>query len=187
MLRFQAGDQGAFEELVRRNAGKIHGLVYRFLGGPSLVEDITQEVFLRIHRTAPRYQPSAKFSTWLYRIVANLCFNAMRSRRKGHDRQMRWTDDEDAEAFFGSLPDVRRPGPTQLLDQAELQQRVAEAVAGLPENQRVAIVLNKFEGKSYDEIAEVLECSGMAVKSLLSRARRNLRTSLGGYVRPGGE
>ncbi len=89
MLRFRDGDEKAFDELVANNIRKVHALVYRFLGSPTEVEDITQEVFLRLYRTATRYVPTAKFSTYLYRIVANLCFNALRSKRKTHFRQIR--------------------------------------------------------------------------------------------------
>ena len=185
MLRFRDGHEEAFTELVERNSGKVHGLIYRFLGNPAQVEDLTQEVFLRIHRTATRYEPRAKFSTWLYRIVANLCFNAMRRRRKGYDRQMTGLDDEDGETFFRSIPDQRQgSNPREGLDSAELRNHVAVAIDMLPENQKVAIILNKYEGKSYEDVADVLGVSAMAVKSLLSRARRNLRRSLEPYVRP---
>ena len=185
MLRFQGGDESAFEELVRRNSGKVHGLIYRFLGDPGQVEDLTQEVFLRIYKTSPRYEPAAKFSTWLYRIVANLCFNAMRRLRKGYARQMVGLDGDEGETFFRSIPD-RRDGsnPRRGLDAAELRERVAAAIDALPENQKIAIILNKYEGKSYEDVAEVLEVSAMAVKSLLCRARHNLKRSLESYVRP---
>lgn len=185
MLRFRDGCEEAFTELVARNSGKIHGLIYRFLGNSAQTEDLTQEVFLRIHRTAARYQPAAKFSTWLYRIVANLCFNAMRRRRKGYDRQMAGLDDEDGETFFRSIPD-RRAGsnPHGSLDSSELHQHVAAAIDMLPENQKIAIILNKYEGKSYEDVSKILGVSAMAVKSLLSRARRNLAKSLDPYIRP---
>ena len=184
MLRFKDGDEAAFEELVRRNADKIHSLVYRFLGGAAQVEDITQEVFLRIHRTAGNYQPMAKFSTWLYRITANLCFNVMRTRRRTHPVQVSGPGDAEGETFFHSLADNRGESPHAGLAADELRQRVAKAVNALPENQKVAIILNKFEDKSYDEIAEIVGCSAMAVKSLLRRARQNLKRSLAGYMLP---
>ena len=185
MLRFRDGHEEAFTELVARNSGKVHGLIYRFLGSPAQVEDLTQEVFLRIHRTASRYRPAAKFSTWLYRIVANLCFNAMRRRRKGYARQMAGLDDEDGETFFRSIPDQRQgSNPRAELDSAELRDRVAAAIHMLPENQKTAIILNKYESKSYEDVASILGVSAMAVKSLLSRARRNLRRSLEPYIRP---
>ena len=182
MLRFQGGQHEAFEDLVRRNTAKVHGLVYRFLGSPEHVEDLTQEVFLRIYRTARRYQPTAKFSTWLYRITANLAFNVLRSRRKRHTTQLE-IGGEDTDSFYRDVPDDRHPAPHEGMDNDEMRERIAQAVNALPDNQKIAIILNKYEQKSYEDIADVLDCSTMAVKSLLSRARANLRQSLGRYVR----
>lgn len=184
MLRFQKGEQGAFDELVRRNAPKIHTLIYRFLGDPGQVEDLTQEVFLRVYRTSQRYQPTAKFSTWLYRIAANLSFNVLRAKRRGQPVQLEIAYSEDGEPFYRDVPDERHVAPGDNLDAGELRAKVAEAISQLPENQRVAIILNKYEQKSYEEIARILNCSTMAVKSLLSRARSNLRSALFRYVRP---
>lgn len=184
MLRFRHGDLAAFDSLVQRNTGKIHALIYRFLGDSQQAEDLTQEVFMRVYRTAHRYEPTAKFSTWLYRIVANLSFNVLRSRRKDHARQIDTTDDEDELAFYRDVPDESAVLPHHRMHDAELRERIAQAVNDLPENQKVAIVLNKYEHKSYEEIAEILDCSTMAVKSLLSRARENLRKSLWRYLRP---
>ena len=185
MLRFQAGEAEAFDLLVQRNAPKVHTLIYRFLGDPSMVEDLTQEVFLRVYRTSQRYQPTAKFSTWLYRIAANLSFNVLRAKRRGQPVQLEIAYSEDGEPFYRDVPDVRDERPGERLDAEELKGKVGEAIEQLPENQKVAIILNKYEHKSYEEIAQILNCSTMAVKSLLSRARSNLRTSLGRYVRQG--
>jgi RNA polymerase sigma-70 factor (ECF subfamily) len=179
MLRFQQGEDAAFEQIVRRNLDTVHALVYRFLREPSMADDITQEVFLRIFRNARTYEPKAKFSTWLYRIVANLCFNVMRSRRRMRPVSLDQTFDEDE-----TRRDVpsEEPGPDSALDQEELAQQVARAVDTLPENQKLAILLNKYENKNYEEIAAVMETTTMAVKSLLSRARENLREKLARYV-----
>jgi RNA polymerase sigma-70 factor (ECF subfamily) len=183
MLRFQAGDTKAFDELVDRNTHKVHALVYRFLGDPDQVEDLTQEVFLRIYRTAQRYKPRAKFSTWLYRIVANLSFNVLRRRKRSHTVRLEVGSEDDNESYSWEIADERLETPQAGLDSEELGRKVSEAVSELPENQRVAIVLNKFENKSYEEISEVLDISTMAVKSLLSRARGNLRVTLRRYMR----
>lgn len=180
MLRFQAGETQAFDLLVERNVRNVHALIYRFLGDPNVVDDITQDVFLRIFRTSKTYQPTAKFSTWLYRIVANLCFNVMRSRKKAKVLSLDPPGaDEDSRR---DVPDDHQPAPHDEMDQAELQRVLTAAIAELPENQRIAIVLNKYEDKNYEEIAEVLDMSTMAVKSLLSRARGNLRDSLARYL-----
>jgi len=184
MLRFRDGDAKAFDELVQRNTSKVHALVFRFLGDPGQVEDLTQEVFLRIYRTVKRYQPTAKFSTWLYRITANLCFNVLRSRKKGQIRQIKG-DGDNADDFSQEIPDPRNEPPHERMDARELREHVGRAIDELPDNQKVAIVLNKYELKSYEEIAAVLDCSTMAVKSLLSRARSNLKQSLNRYIEKG--
>ena len=178
MLRFQKGDRSAFDELIRRNTNKVHALVYRFLGGASLADDLTQEVFLRVYRTADRYKPAAKFSTYLYRIVANLSFNVLRDRRKGRTRQLEIVDADGGELIYRDVPDDRRNRPDEALDAAELREGLTKAIDALPENQKIAIILSKYEQKSYQDIAAVLSCSTMAVKSLLSRARSNLRMAL---------
>ena len=183
MLRFQKGEAWAFDELVRRNTPKIHSLVFRFLGDPAQVEDLTQEVFLRVYRTAARYVPTAKFTTWLYRIAANLSFNVLRSRGKAHTVQLEVGTGEEGDGYHRDVADTGADRPHERMDAQELRQKVAEAIAQLPENQRMAIILNKYEHKSYEEIALVLKCTTMAVKSLLSRARANLHGTLSRYVR----
>ncbi|HUS46679.1 MAG TPA: sigma-70 family RNA polymerase sigma factor [Phycisphaerae bacterium] len=183
MLRFRAGDESAFDELVRRNTHKVHALVYRFLGGAGSAEDITQEAFLRIYRTADRYVPTAKFSTWLYRIVANLSFNVIRARRRSQVHQMVQGVGDDEESPAPVIPDRRADSPSQTLTAEELRHRIAAAVSALPENQQIALILHQYEHKCYDDIADVLGCSTMAVKSLLSRARQNLRSALRKYLR----
>ena len=183
MLRFQQGQTEAFEELVRRNTPKIHGLIMRFLGGGQMVEDLTQEVFLRVFRTAGRYQPTAKFSTWLYRIAANLSFNALRARKKGRTVNLEISDTDGGKSFFADVKDNKSTPPHGQMDKHELRDKVAQAVSALSDKQRIAIILNKYEHKSYEEIANILNCSTMAVKSLLSRARENLRQSLSRYLR----
>ncbi len=183
MLRFQAGEREVFEQLVKRNLNNIHALVYRFLREPSLIDDITQEVFLRIYRSADKYEPKAKFSTWMYRIVANLCFNVMRSRRRGRMISLESAGEEDH--LRRDVPDSTQPGPQDQMDKAELCEQVRGAIGELPENQRIAVILNKYESKNYEEIAAVLNLSTMAVKSLLSRARSNLRSRLRQYVEKG--
>jgi RNA polymerase sigma-70 factor (ECF subfamily) len=183
MLRFREGDESAFEELVRRNTHKVHALVYRFLGGPHHVEDLTQEVFLRIYKTAERYRPAAKFSTWLYRIVANLSFNVMRARQRSPIYQFGQSGGEDDDGLERHIRDKRAADPYDSLGVDELREQIAQAVSKLPENQRAAVILHQYEHKGYEEISQVLECSTMAVKSLLSRARENLRYALRKYLR----
>lgn len=175
MLAFQAGDVSAFDKLVERNINTVHALIYRFLREPSMIDDVTQDVFLRVYRYAPRYKPSAKFTTWLYRITANLCFNVMRSRKKRRAASLDAMGEDDTRR---DPPDLEQAPPGADMAAQEQQQLVRAAVDKLPESQRLAIILNKFEDKSYEEIAEIMETTTMAVKSLLSRARANLRNDL---------
>jgi RNA polymerase sigma-70 factor (ECF subfamily) len=180
MLRVKTGDMQAFEQLVERNTARIHALVFRFLGDATLAEDLTQEAFLRIFKTARNYQPTAKFSTWLYRIVANLSFNVRRDRKKAMSLSLETIGDDETRRQ--DLPDPNSESPCHDLDDHELGEKLAQAVAMLPDNQRIGFILNRYEYKNYDEIAEILDCSTMAVKSLLSRARGNLRLAMMKYL-----
>jgi len=182
MLAFRDGDADAFRRLVERNQAKVYAMIFRVIPDHAQVEDLTQEVFLRVFRTAKRYRPLAKFSTWLYRIAANVALNAIRAQRKIKIGRLDLPGDEDGWRRHHDVPDKRLSRPHTRLDTEELQRKLNEAIAGLPENQRIAIVLNKYEHMSYQEIADILDCSSMAVKSLLSRARCNLRDSLARYL-----
>lgn len=183
MLRFQGGDADAFDELVRRNTTRTHAIISRFIHDPHQVEDLTQEVFLRIYKTAKRYRPKAKFSTWLYRIAANLSFNAIRARHAAPTMSLEARNVGLDETFSRETPDRRTESVDASLRNQELRRQIARAVNALPHNQKIAIILNKYEGSSYREIAKVLNCSPIAVKSLLSRARRSLQGMLARYIR----
>ena len=178
MLAFQGGDEPAFAALVQRNQGKVFSVVSRFVGRNADAEDLVQEVFLRVFRSAGRYKVSARFSTWLYRIAVNVSLNALRARKKLKVMQFpSVTSDEDSEISL-DLPDADTPSPQATLHRRELQLAVEQAVEKLPDKQRAAIILNKYENMSYDDIAAVISCSPQAVKSLLSRARESLRELL---------
>ncbi len=181
MLRFQGGDKQAFGKLVQRNTERIHALVYRFLGDPDQVDDLTQEAFLRVYRTAPRYKPTAKFGTWLYRIVANLSHNVVRAQHRRYVRSLEASLGEDGQLEDSDYED-HNGSPLASLGADELAREVADAVKALPPNQRAAVVLNEYDQKNYAEIAEVLGCSSTAVKSTLYRARTKLRNSLSHYL-----
>lgn len=182
MLDFQAGNQEAFRRLVQRTQAKVYAVIYRLIPDRAQVEDLVQEVFLRVFRTAGRYQPMAKFSTWLYRIAANVALNALRAGRKMKLSSLELADRDDESSWRRDVPDTRSAAPVSRLDAEELRARILAAIAELPENQRIAITLNRFEHMSYQQIAAILDCSTMAVKSLLSRARCNLRDALLRYL-----
>jgi RNA polymerase sigma-70 factor (ECF subfamily) len=180
MLRFQSGDTEAFDELVERNLAGVHSLAFRFLGNASMVEDIAQEAFLRVFRNAKNYQPRAKFTTWLYRIVANLCFNVSRSRKRGVPISLDAVKEDDASR---DVPDTRQADPKIQLTHTELGEHIAKAVSELPAQQRMAFILHQYHQNSYAEIAEEMDTTPTAIKSLLSRGRANLRDQLGRYIK----
>ncbi|NLF29400.1 MAG: sigma-70 family RNA polymerase sigma factor [Planctomycetes bacterium] len=183
MLAFQDGDESAFAALIERNQARVHAVAYRFLAGNGDVEDVVQEVFVRVFRSAQRYSPSAKFSTWLYRITANLCLNTL--RKHGKRKMLRLAAPSEADGVVGTdVVDDRTPAPDAALGEAELAERIRQAIERLPDNQRLAIVLLRYEHMDYQQIADVLGCTTMAVKSLLSRARAHLRDALADDLAP---
>jgi RNA polymerase sigma-70 factor (ECF subfamily) len=153
-------------ELVRRHQTRVVGLAFRVVGRWDVAEDIGQDAFLHVYRAAPRYWPEAQFTTWLYRIVVNLCLDVKR-----RDRRKPLPLPENP-------PTPTPADPSRPLEREELARRVQEAVAALPERQRMAVVLHRYEGLSYREVAAATGWSASAVESLLVRAYANLRQSL---------
>jgi RNA polymerase sigma-70 factor (ECF subfamily) len=173
-----AGDAVAFEELVERHQRLVVGTVARMLGNNSEVEDISQQVFVRVWRSASRYVPRAKFTTWLLKITRNLVFNELRRR----SRHTQVSLQVESEAEERPIKDERAMAPDASLLEQELQRAIESAIAQLPETQRMAVVLRRYDDLSYEQIADVLDQSVPAVKSLLFRARTELRTRLGRYL-----
>src|SRR6266702_6713493 len=172
------GDMRALEEIIERHQSLVAGTVARMLGSNSDVEDIAQQVFIRVWKSAGRYVARAKFTTWLLKITRNLVFNEMR-RAKRHPHMPVQIEPEANEI---PLKDEATATPDATLLQAELQGAIEKAITLLPETQRMAIVLRRYEELSYEEIADVLDLSVPAVKSLLFRARTELRERLKGYL-----
>jgi RNA polymerase sigma-70 factor (ECF subfamily) len=173
-----AGDESAFEQLVERHQRLVIGTVGRMLGSGSDAEDIAQQVFVRVWKNAKRYEPRAKFTTWLLKITRNLVFNELR-RRSRHPQVPLQSDADEEER---PLKDEQAVAPDASLLEHELQQAVDAAIANLPETQRMAVVLRRYEELSYEEIADALDQSVSAVKSLLFRARTELRANLQRYL-----
>jgi RNA polymerase sigma-70 factor (ECF subfamily) len=172
------GNTSAFEELVERHQSLVAGTVARMLGSNSDVEDIAQQVFIRVWKSARRYVPRAKFTTWLLKITRNLVFNELRrSKRRAY---VPLQSEPGAEEL--SLKDETNPAPDASLLEIELQRTIEEAITQLPESQRMALVLRRYEQLSYEQIAEVLDLSVPAVKSVLFRARTELRARLSKYL-----
>ena len=187
MLRVQQDDADAFEELMLHYQNRLVSLMTHLVGKRDLAEDLAQEIFMRVYRSRKRYVPGSKFSTWLYTIANNVASNSRRSLARRHEVNL---VAQDSGEFTGNPLDqaaVEASGlmPTRQLDKAELSQVVQVAIASLNERQRMAVLLNKFEHLGYEEIAEVMEMTPAAVKSLLSRARANLRQVLEPYLEQG--
>jgi RNA polymerase sigma-70 factor (ECF subfamily) len=172
------GDTAAFEALVERHQTLVLGTVARMLGSNSDVEDLAQQVFLRVWRSASRYVPRAKFTTWLLKITRNLVFNEM--RRTKRQAQVPIQPEPASEEL--PIKDEAAQSPAESLLERELQQAIERAILELPPTQRMALVLRRYEDRSYEEIAEILELSVPAVKSVLFRARTELRAQLADYL-----
>ncbi len=173
-------DHEAFRELIERHQNAVIGTVAKMLGNASEAEDIAQQVFLRLWKARARYQASAKFTTFLYTITRNLVFNETRrkSRRKESSLDQR---KDDYELELPANPN-QRPDNAHL--NAELRTAIDQAIEALPEKQRLAVVLRRYQNLPYEEIAEVLDLTVSAVKSQLFRARGTLRDSLASYLEP---
>jgi len=182
MARIAEGDEDAFEILVNRHQTSVLNLIYRFIGDRTQAKDLAQEVFLRVWQAAGSYQPKAKFTTWIYRITANLCINELKSsRRRKLFQFLRFGEDQE-----NTIEEVLvdgSPSPEDLLLSREQSRRISDALQSLPANQRMALVLRRYDNLSYQEIAKILNCSVSAVESLLIRAKRDLQKKLAPYER----
>jgi RNA polymerase sigma-70 factor, ECF subfamily len=179
MLRVRDGDLEAFETLVARHQHSVVGTAAKMLGGAADAEDISQQVFVRVWKHAARYQPSAKFTTWLMTITRNLVFNELRRRRRSQQVSM---DADEGDTIRHQFVDEQAAPPSEEILDSELQEAIDAAIASLPETQRLAIVLRRYESMPYEEIAEVLKTSVPAVKSILFRARAELKARLKKYL-----
>lgn len=184
MLCFQRGDEEAFAALVRRFQDRIVSLAYRYLGSAADAEDLAQEVFLRVYRAKESYEPSARFSTWIYRIASNTSLNHLRGRKAR--RKVAGPMPTDGEGDGAGDPlDPASAAPGERLEKDELARVLRRIVDDLPDRQRIAILLNKYEGLGYEEVAAAMDLSVMAVKSLLTRARVNIKERLEPYLTSG--
>ncbi len=165
------GDREAFACLMSRHMDMVYRVALRHVGNDAEAEDISQEVFLRVWRKADGYAPSAKFTTWLYTITANICKSQLRSLWRRHVRLA------GAAAAEQDVP-ASNPTPEENALRSETQAKLRAAMAALPSNQRMALQLKRYEGLSYAEIAEVVGCSVSAVESLLFRANASLKEAL---------
>ncbi|MBV9572459.1 MAG: sigma-70 family RNA polymerase sigma factor [Acidobacteriales bacterium] len=182
MLRVKAGDEAAFEFLVQKYRRPMVSFMYRMAHNSAAAEDLAQEVFLRVYRSRANYQPSAKFSTWLYRIATNLAVNHARDTR--NDRPNRTVSLDEPEPSTGQTLDVADAKLTaeEAIVRRERMAAIRQRVQALPERQRMAVLMHKYEQMGYKQIAEVLKLSESATKSLLFRAYETLRGQLKEFV-----
>ena len=180
MLRFKSGEESCFEELVERHKQRVFNLVYRFLGSYQEAEDIAQEVFIKIYHARATYTPQAKFTTWLYTICKNTCLKTLRDKRSltisiDSTREV----GEDVVAL--QIADTRTLSPAEAAIKQEQASIVKTAIDSLPEQQKMAVILSRYEQLSYEEISQIMNCSAKAVKSLLHRAKLQLKKKLQNY------
>jgi RNA polymerase sigma-70 factor (ECF subfamily) len=185
MLDVKAGDEQSFELLLRKYRTPLVNFLYRMVRDTAVAEDLAQEVFLRVYRARQEYAPSAKFTTWMFRIATNLALNSVRDNRH---RKMEISMDQSVDAGEDEqrpleVPD-RAPSVEQELVARCRAELIMKAIHSLPEKQRAAVLLHKYQELDYDEIARVLECSESALKSLLFRAYESLRVELAPLVSP---
>lgn len=168
MKRLAAGDASALRDIMERYRHRVLSVAYRYMRNWADAEDMTQEAFVRLWQSAERYEPQARLMTYLYRITANVCLDAR--RRRARRPQTGWEDDVDRQSIS--------PEPGQVLEGHETADRIAQAVAALPDRQRLAVILLRYEGLNYRQIAEAMEMSVSAADSLIARAMARLRQSL---------
>lgn len=182
MLAFQKGNDLAFEQLLDKYYGTIVNFLYRFVNDRSDAEELAQEVFLRVHRARTNYEPRARFSSWLYKIATNVALKAVRkSRRRGLRNP---TEVSQNSGSRNDIPDSR-PSAESVLADAELEKALRSAVAALPKNERLALILRRYQELSYREIAAAMNCTEGAVKTYLHRGKLRVRRQLLPYLDKG--
>jgi RNA polymerase sigma-70 factor, ECF subfamily len=185
MLAFQAGEDAAFDRLVSLVKADVFALAYRYGLDTARADDLAQETFVRVWKARRTYQPTARFRAWLLRIAANLVVSEARTRKRARAVPLPGEAGEEGEApAGGGLADAKAEPPDAPLEREEAEQAIERALAELPETQRVALVMNRWHDASYQEVAEALSMSVEAVKSLLFRARQNLKDKLKPFFGP---
>ena len=175
MLRVKEGDGASFGLLLEKHRSPVVHFLYRMVQNQAVAEELAQEVFLRVYRSRSSYEPTAKFTTWLFRIATHLALNSLRDGK--NERLQERLDSGSAEMPARQISD-RRPSVEQTMVYQVRLEEIRQAVAALPEKQRAAVLMHKYEEMEYSQIARVLRCSESAVKSLLFRAYETLRARL---------
>jgi len=175
MLRVKEGDGASFTILLEKHRLPVIHFLYRMVQNQAVAEELAQEVFLRVYRSRGSYEPTAKFTTWLFRIATHLALNSLRDGK--HRRLEEHLDDDSSETPVRQVSDQRPTVEQRMLHQSRMEE-IRRAVATLPEKQRAAVLMHKYEEMEYSQIAKVLNCSESAIKSLLFRAYETLRARL---------
>ena len=185
MLRVKGGDMIAFEELVNKYKQQVVHVIHRSIRDFSEAEDLAQNVFVQVFKSAHRYEASARFATWLFTIARNLCLNEVRRRSRHQAESLDASQTAHEDQPVRQYEDVKNAAPPDAVLRTELEDKIDEALADLPENQRTAIVLCQQDELSYEEIAEVLGTTLSATKSLIHRGRETLKQRLKPYLKTG--
>jgi len=175
MLRVKDGDGASFGVLLEKHRTSVVHFLYRMVQNPAVAEELAQEVFLRVYRSRATYEPTAKFTTWLFRIATHLALNALRDGK--NERLQERLDDDASDMPVRQVSDGRPSVEQRMVYQAKLDE-IRRAVGALPQKQRAAVLMHKYEEMEYSQIAKVLNCSESAIKSLLFRAYETLRARL---------
>lgn len=179
MLRVRAGDQASFSLLLERHRSPVIHFLYRMVQNQAVAEELAQEVFLRVYRSRETYEPTAKFTTWLFRIATHLALNWIRDNRNSRNQES--LDEEIVEGAVRQVSD-RMPTVEQRMVRDSRMAEIRHAIETLPAKQRAAVMMHKYEELEYSQIARILECSESAVKSLLFRAYETLRQRLAHFA-----
>jgi RNA polymerase sigma-70 factor (ECF subfamily) len=185
MLRVKRGDRAAFAELVDKYKQPVMNFIFRSLRDEAEAEDLAQNVFLQVYKSRSRYKQTAKFSTWLFTIARNLCLNELRRRSRHPAESLEETHTEYEDQPARQFEDKSQIAAPEKVLHGELAEKIEEALAELPENQRSAMLLCRQDDLSYEEIAKVLRCSLSATKSLIHRGREALKEKLKPYLKTG--
>lgn len=178
MMKCRNGDMSAFELLVRRYQNPLINYIHRSIDDYHRAEDLSQETFLRVFKSASRYEPTASFKSWLYTIATNLCRNEIRNRSRRNTYYLEDLVEEGEDIYHTEIMRDTRYLPDMLLEKKEQRQMIRKALAQLPENQRIALTLVTYQDLRYEEVAEILGCSVGAVKALIHRARQKMKKLL---------
>jgi RNA polymerase sigma-70 factor (ECF subfamily) len=180
MMKAKSGDDAAFSELMKRHYKGVLNYTYRFTNNRENSEDLAQEVFLRVYRSVKRYRPEAKFSTWLYKIATNVCITAVKARGREQNVSL-----DEIQENAGDVRDRNSADVDKLTFRREIGSAIFEALKSLPKRERIAIILCKYEGLPYEEVAEVIGCTVGAVKAYVHRGRMKLIEKLKPYLKEG--